>query len=75
MLTSWALLVRHHAASHKRLMIMGTMAMLGPAIARWPIPFSPLATIGIQLALPLLVVIYDLCRADSFIEAPPSPTP
>jgi hypothetical protein len=59
-LTSWALLVRHHAASHKRLMIMGTMAMLGPAIARWPIPFSPLATIGIQLALPLLVVIYDL---------------
>jgi hypothetical protein len=59
-LTSWALLVRRHAASHKRLMIMGTMAMLGPAIARWPIPFSPLGTIGIQLGLPLLVVIYDL---------------
>jgi hypothetical protein len=59
-LTSWALLVRHHAASHKRLMIMGTMAMLGPAIARWPIPFSPVAIICIQLALPLLVVIYDL---------------
>jgi hypothetical protein len=59
-LTTWALRVRHHAASHKRLMIMGTMAMLGPAIARWPIPFSPLATVCIQLALPLLVVIYDL---------------
>jgi hypothetical protein len=60
-LTAWALLVRHRAASHKRLMIMGTMAMLGPAIARWPIPFSPLRTICIQLGLPLLVVIYDLC--------------
>jgi hypothetical protein len=59
-LTSWALLARHRAASHKRLMIMGTMAMLGPAVARWPIPFSPIGTICIQLGLPLLVVIYDL---------------
>jgi uncharacterized membrane protein YozB (DUF420 family) len=59
-LTSWAFLARHNAASHKRLMIMGTMAMLGPAIGRWPIPFSPVGTISIQLALPLLVVSYDL---------------
>jgi hypothetical protein len=59
-LTSWGLLARHQAASHKRLMIMGTMAMLGPAIARWPMPFSALVVICIQLALPLLVVIYDL---------------
>jgi hypothetical protein len=59
-LTSWALLARHRATSHKRLMIMGTMAMLGPAIARWPIPFSPIGTICIQLGLPLLIVIYDL---------------
>lgn len=33
-LTSWALLVRHHAAADKRLMIIGTVAMLGPAIDR-----------------------------------------
>ncbi len=59
-LTSWALLVRHDAASHKRLMILGTLAMLGPAIDRWPIPHTPLGTIGVQLALPLLVVAYDL---------------
>jgi hypothetical protein len=59
-LTSWGLLVRRHAASHKRLMILGTMAILGPAIARWPIPFNPLGIIGIQLALPLLIVLYDL---------------
>jgi hypothetical protein len=32
-LTSWGFLVRRHAASHKRLMILGTMAILGPAIA------------------------------------------
>jgi hypothetical protein len=59
-LTSWGLLVRRHAASHKRLMILGTMAILGPAIARWPIPFNPLGIICIQLSLPLLVVLYDL---------------
>ena len=59
-LTTWGLLVRRHAASHKRLMILGTMAILGPAIARWPITFNPLGIICIQLALPLLVVLYDL---------------
>jgi hypothetical protein len=59
-LTIWGLLVRRSAASHKRLMTLGTMAILGPAIARWPIPFNPLGIISIQLALPLLVVLYDL---------------
>ena len=59
-LTSWGLLERRHAATHKRLMILGTMAILGPAIARWPIPFNPLLIIGMQLALPLLVVVYDV---------------
>jgi len=59
-LTSWALLARHNAASHKRLMIIGTIAMLGPAIDRWPIPHTPLGAVCVQLALPLLVVAYDL---------------
>lgn len=59
-LTSWALLARRDAASHKRLMILGTMAILGPAIGRWPIPFSPLAILSIYVGLPLLVVAYDL---------------
>lgn len=59
-LTSWALLVRYNAASHKRLMIIGTIAMLGPAIDRWPIPHTPLGAVCVQLALPLLVVGYDL---------------
>jgi hypothetical protein len=59
-LTLWALLARRDAASHKRLMILGTMAILGPAIGRWPIPFSPLVILGIYVGLPLLVVAYDL---------------
>jgi len=54
-LTFWGLLVRRTAASHKRLMILGTMAILGPAIARLPVPFNPLVIFGIQLALPLLI--------------------
>jgi hypothetical protein len=49
-LTIWGLLVRRYAASHKRLMILGTMAILGSAIARWPISFNPLGIISIQLA-------------------------
>jgi hypothetical protein len=59
-LTLWALLARRNAASHKRLMILGTMAILGPAIGRWPIPFSPPVILGIYVGLPLLVVAYDL---------------
>ena len=55
-LTAWALLVRRNAASHKRLMILGTMAILGPAIDRWPIPHTILGTLAILLGLPQLVV-------------------
>jgi hypothetical protein len=56
--TSWALLARRDAASHKRLMILGTMAIMGPAIARWNISIA--ATLGITFGLPLLVLAYDL---------------
>jgi hypothetical protein len=59
-LTAWALLVRRNAASHKRLMILGTMAIMGPAIDRWPIPHTILGTLAVILGLPLLVVAYDL---------------
>jgi hypothetical protein len=56
---SWAMLARRNAASHKRLMILGTMAILGPAIDRWELGLP--VTIGVSLALPLLIVGYDLC--------------
>ena len=57
-LTSWGLLARRDAASHKRLMILGTMAIMGPAIGRWNLEI-PVA-LGILFALPLLVLAYDL---------------
>ena len=60
-LVAWGMLARRDAASHKRLMILGTMAMLGPAIDRWPFPRSigVAGTIGVYIAIPLLVVAYD----------------
>jgi hypothetical protein len=58
-LIAWAMIARRNAASHKRLMILGTMAILGPAIDRWH--FGLPVTIGVSLALPLLIVGYDLC--------------
>jgi hypothetical protein len=60
-LIAWGMIVRRSSAAHKRLMIMGTLAIMGPAINRWP--FSDAmrlpGTILIILALPLLVVFYD----------------
>jgi hypothetical protein len=58
-LISWAMLARRNGASHKRLMILGTLAILGPAIDRWN--FGLPVTIGVSLALPMLIVVYDLC--------------
>jgi hypothetical protein len=61
LLTAWGLLARRSADTHKRLMILGTMAMTGPAIDRWPWPDSmPLGTIVVYLLLPLFIVAYDL---------------
>ncbi|MGC1384014.1 MAG: hypothetical protein WA823_09555 [Candidatus Acidiferrales bacterium] len=58
-ITAWGLLVRRDPASHKRLMILGTMALIGPAIDRFPFPHTPLGAICMQLGLPLLIVAYD----------------
>ena len=63
-LTLWGILQRRVPVSHKRLMILGTLAMTGPAINRWPFPDAirlP-ATLVIYVGLPLLVVAYDLWR-------------
>jgi hypothetical protein len=61
-LTCWALLARRDAASPKRLMILGTMAIMGPAINRWPFPpdLRMPGTMDVYVALPLLVIAYDL---------------
>jgi hypothetical protein len=59
---SWGMIVRRSPAAHKRLMILGTLAIVGPAIDRWPFPpaIRLLCTIGVFLTLPLLVVAYDV---------------
>jgi hypothetical protein len=57
-LISWGMLARHNPASHKRLMILATMAIIGPAIDRWG--FGLIATLVLVLAPPLLIVLYDL---------------
>jgi hypothetical protein len=61
-LTAWGMIRRRDAAAHKRLMILGTMAMLGPAINRWPFPdaIRLSGTIAVYLVPPLLIVAYDL---------------
>jgi uncharacterized membrane protein YozB (DUF420 family) len=59
-LIGWGLLMRRNPVYHKRLMIPGTMAILGPAIDRWPIPHTIVGTLAIILGLPLLVIAYDL---------------
>jgi hypothetical protein len=57
-LVSCGMLARRSGAFHKRLMILGTMAITAPAIDRWNLGLT--VTLGIYLALPLLVLAYDL---------------
>jgi hypothetical protein len=67
LLTMWALLARRDPASHKRLMILGTMAILGPAIDRWG--FGINVTLAVILALPMLIVVYDLWSRRRILRA------
>jgi hypothetical protein len=57
------LLLRRNPAAHKRLMLYGTIGMIGPAIARWPFAFiasrPPLVGIVLQL-FGVAVIAFDL---------------
>ena len=44
-----ALVYRHHAEAHKRLMLLGTMSVLAPAISRWPLIAGHMALVPIVL--------------------------
>jgi hypothetical protein len=59
---TWGLLKRRDKAAHKRLMLFSTIAILGPAIDRWPFAFmaSAPAQGAFFLAFPVLIVAYDL---------------
>jgi hypothetical protein len=57
------LLLRRSPEFHKRLMLFGTIGMIGPAIARWPFAFiaskPPLVGIVLQ-AFGVAVIVFDL---------------
>ena len=57
------LLLRRNPGFHKRLMLYGTIGMVGPAIARWPFAFiaSRPSLVGIVLQLfGAAVIVFDL---------------
>ena len=54
---------RRDAPAHKRLMVLASAAIIGPAIVRWPFAFIGKGPIGVSffyLLPPLLLVAYDL---------------
>ncbi len=62
-LISWAFLARRDAAAHKRLVILATVALLGPALARWPFAFvfsSDFVFFGILDLVPIFLIAFDL---------------
>ncbi len=63
LLVSWGFWVRRDGPAHKRLMVLATVALLGPALARWPFPFvfsSALVFFGMLDAIPILLIAFDL---------------
>jgi hypothetical protein len=70
-LTFWAFLARRDAATHKRLMLLATITILGPAVARWPFGFVN-STFGFLVVLDCfiaLLVTYDLWTRRSLHRA------
>lgn len=70
-LTLWAFLARHDAAAHKRLMLLATIAILGPAVARWPFAFvhGPFGILPVLDSFLALLVFYDLWTRRSLHRA------
>lgn len=61
-LMAWGLLRRRDGAAHKRLMMLATIAITGPAINRWPFPPSIrlAGTIAVYVGLLAIMIAYDL---------------
>jgi hypothetical protein len=67
-LISWAVAVRTDGASHNRLMILATVALLGPALSRWPCDFvfsSDLAFFGTLDSFLIFMIAFDLYAASA----------
>jgi hypothetical protein len=62
-LVSWALRMRRDGPAHKRLMILATVALMGPAVARWPFAFvfsSAFVFFGIIDSFLIFLIAFDL---------------
>ncbi len=62
-LVAWGIRVRRDGAAHKRLLIMATIVLLGPAVSRWPFAFIlrlPPSTGWVIDAFLLSVIVFDL---------------
>lgn len=59
-LLAWGLRKRNvDGAAHKRLMLLATMSILGPAISRWPFSFGIVTFFVILDAFPAALIAYD----------------
>lgn len=58
MLLAWAFVARRDSPTHKRLMVLATFVILGPAIARWP-GVTPTSFDILFAAFPALLMLYD----------------
>lgn len=67
----WAYLARSDAASHKRLILLATFSILGPAIDRWPFQFmrSTAAFLIVFDSFFVLLAVYDLLTRRSLHRA------
>ena len=66
------LLLRRNPASHKRLMLFGTVGMNGLAIARWPFEFiaSRPSLVGLVMqSFALAMIIFDLLTRRRILRA------
>ena len=70
-LVLWGFLARHDPSTHKRLMLVATITILVPAIARWPFTFvnGPFGALAVQDSLLALLVLYDLWTRRSLHRA------
>jgi hypothetical protein len=70
-----AVLVRTNGPAHKRLMLIATINLVIPAVARWPFlsPQHILLAIQVSLIALLLFVLFDLARTHRVHLADPVP--
>ena len=70
-LVVWAWIARNRPATHKRLILLATLAIMAQALARWPFAFlSSDAVFFLLLDLPLgALVLFDLVTQRSLVRA------